>query len=137
MAPPWLQGRRWKGEKPGGLHSGPAALSCSHARCVPCLPPCAVEMPASAAAAKVDPALLAWATAADSTTSATRSLPASNTRVVEVFRLSADFRQATRIVRRPLPAVLPPGHVLIRRLWAGINASDVNYSAGRCACGGG
>jgi hypothetical protein len=29
-------------------------------------------------------------------------------------------------------AALPPGHVLLRRLFAGINASDVNYTSGRC-----
>lgn len=65
----------------------------------------AVEKPASAEAARVDPALRAWATAA---------LPADSTRVIEVHTLSADFRAATRIARRPLTAVLPPGHVLIR-----------------------
>ncbi|EFN55092.1 hypothetical protein CHLNCDRAFT_134990 [Chlorella variabilis] len=86
-----------------------------------------VEMPSSAAAARVDPALRAWATAGG----AAPGLPTAATRVVEVYRLSSDFRAATRIVRRPLPAQLPPGAVLVRRLYAGINASDVNFSAGR------
>lgn len=76
-----------------------------HACCPAACPYHAVAKPASAEAARVDPALLAWATAA---------LPADSTRVVEVHKLSNDFRAATRIVRRPLPAVLPPGHVLIR-----------------------
>lgn len=77
---------------------------------------------AGAATARPDPALLAWAIS---------GLPASSTRVVEVQRLSTDFRAATRVVQRALPASLPPGSVLIRRLFAGVNASDVNYSAGR------
>jgi hypothetical protein len=84
-------------------------------------------MPASAAAASVDPALRGWATAA---------LPAASTAAIEVHRLSLNFREATRTVQRPLPAVLPPGCVLVRRLYAGINASDVNYSAGRWAGAG-
>ncbi|PSC71056.1 zinc-binding alcohol dehydrogenase domain-containing 2 [Micractinium conductrix] len=81
-----------------------------------------VPMPAAAAAAAVDPTLLSWAT---------RGRPPSITRAIEVHRLSLDFGQATRIVTRQLPAALPPGCVLIRRLYAGINASDVNYTAGR------
>ncbi|KAL4452074.1 hypothetical protein ABPG75_007736 [Micractinium tetrahymenae] len=89
-----------------------------------------VAKPASAAAAAVDPALRAWALAGDPG-SASSALPASSTRVIEVHRLSTDFRAATRIVQRPLPAALPDGSVLLRRLYAGINASDVNYSAGR------
>lgn len=93
-------------------------------------------MPSAAAAVRVNPALLAWATAGAGGTKASSSspssaLPASETRVVEVQKLSVDFRQATAIVRRPLPASLPAGAVLIRRLFAGVNASDVNYSAGR------
>jgi NADPH:quinone reductase-like Zn-dependent oxidoreductase/short-subunit dehydrogenase len=52
--------------------------------------------------------------------------------VVQVWQLSPDFRAATRLVRAPLPALpLPPGKVLVRRLWAGVNASDVNFSSGR------
>lgn len=83
-----------------------------------------VAMPASAAAAAVDPALRDWALAGISHGEAA-------TRAVEVHQLSLDFRQATRIVRRVLPAPPPPEAVLIRRLYAGINASDVNYSAGK------
>lgn len=81
-----------------------------------------VEQPPAMAAAeaRVMPALRSWATQR-----------ASSTRLIEVHRLSTDFRAASRLVSRPLPATLPPGAVLIRRLWSGINASDVNYSAGR------
>ncbi len=45
--------------------------------------------------------------------------------------LSTDFRAATRIEREPLPPQLPPGHILVRRAYAGVNASDLNYTAGR------
>lgn len=81
-------------------------------------------MPASAVAAQVDPALVSWATGGTGSS----KLPASSAQVIEVHRLSTDFRAATHIVRRPLPAALPPGTVLIRRAYVGINASDVNYS---------
>ena len=92
-----------------------------------------------AAAAAVDPALRAWALSTGSSSSGGSSrrppgsLPAASCRCIEVHTLSTDFRAATRVVARPLPAALPPGAVLIRRLFAGVNASDVNYSAGRCA----
>ncbi|KAL4437515.1 hypothetical protein ABPG77_003496 [Micractinium sp. CCAP 211/92] len=89
-----------------------------------------VAKPASALASAVDPALRAWALGSPASGPAT-SLPASSTRVIEVHRLSTDFRAATRIVHRPLPPALPEGTVLLRRLYAGINASDVNFSAGR------
>lgn len=54
-------------------------------------------------------------------------------RVVKVHQLSTDFRAATRIFSEPLPAPaqLPAKGVLIRRLYTGVNASDVNFSAGR------
>lgn len=84
-------------------------------------------MPASAAAERVDPALVSWVRGSASA----GSLPAASTRVIEVHRLSTDFRAATHIVQRPLPAALPAGTVLIRRAFVGINASDVNYSGKR------
>jgi len=46
-------------------------------------------------------------------------------------RLSNDFREATRVVSQALPSSIPAGHVLLRLAFAGINASDVNFSAGR------
>jgi NADPH:quinone reductase-like Zn-dependent oxidoreductase len=46
-------------------------------------------------------------------------------------RLSVDFSDCTRIVSEQLPPSLPEGHVLMRRIWAGINASDVNFTSGR------
>lgn len=51
---------------------------------------------------------------------------------VRVVRLSPDFPAATRLERLPLPALpLPPGKALVRRVWAGVNASDVNFTSGR------
>lgn len=54
---------------------------------------------------------------------------------IQVHTLSSDFNAATRIVTAPLPAAsaLPPGTLLLRRVFVGINASDINYTAGRWA----
>mmetsp|Transcript_13426 Transcript_13426/g.33880 ORF Transcript_13426/g.33880 Transcript_13426/m.33880 type:complete len:638 (+) Transcript_13426:185-2098(+) len=70
-----------------------------------------------------DAALAAWATAA---------LPNSQ-HALQVHTLSEDFRAATRLVSSPLPRAgsLPRGAILIRRLYTGVNASDVNFTAGR------
>lgn len=52
---------------------------------------------------------------------------------VELHTLSVDFAAATRLVR--VPMVQPAkGQVVVRRAWAGVNASDINFSAGRCVC---
>ncbi|CAI5495651.1 unnamed protein product [Closterium sp. Naga37s-1] len=56
-----------------------------------------------------------------------------NFRKLVVQRLSSDFRQATNIIEAPLPLPVPAGKVLLRVRYAGVNASDVNYSAGRYA----
>ena len=48
-----------------------------------------------------------------------------------MVKLSADFRAATRIATLPLQHPPPAGTVTVRVLWAGINASDVNFSSGR------
>lgn len=55
------------------------------------------------------------------------------TRAVAVQRLSNDFRAATALVPDwPLPSQpLGEGQVLLRTVYAGINASDVNYTSGR------
>ena len=47
------------------------------------------------------------------------------------MRLSDNFRKAVEIVSCDLPAEIPAGCVVMKRLWAGVNASDVNFSAGR------
>ncbi len=50
-------------------------------------------------------------------------------RKLVVKRFSRNFREATEIVETPLE--MPgPGQVLVRNLYAGVNASDVNISAG-------
>lgn len=51
-------------------------------------------------------------------------------RKVVVRALTADFAAATAI--ETVPMIRPgPGEVLIERLWTGVNASDVNFTAGR------
>ncbi|KAG0624469.1 hypothetical protein M758_3G250400 [Ceratodon purpureus] len=50
---------------------------------------------------------------------------------VVVHTLSSDFRAATRVVTVNYKPPVKPGHVLIKYLYVGINASDINYSAGR------
>jgi NADPH:quinone reductase-like Zn-dependent oxidoreductase len=49
---------------------------------------------------------------------------------VVVHRLSSNFAAATRVVSAPTP-VPREGEVLIERRWTGVNASDVNFTAGR------
>ena len=56
-------------------------------------------------------------------------VPDASRRVV-VHRLSSDFAAATRVVSAPTP-VPKRGEVLIERRWTGVNASDVNFTAGR------
>ncbi len=63
---------------------------------------------------------------------ASQHLPSTFRKVV-VTQLSPNFRAATATVEAPMPSpsALPPGHVLVRRLFTGANASDVNFSSGR------
>ncbi|CAI0447150.1 unnamed protein product [Linum tenue] len=53
-----------------------------------------------------------------------------------VHTLSHNFRNATRIVRTPLKLPLGPHQVLVKIIYAGVNASDVNFSSGRYFSGG-
>lgn len=55
---------------------------------------------------------------------------------IQVVKLSNDFREATTIVRCPLTQAVPPGHLLVRRVYAGVNASDINFTSGRYFNGG-
>lgn len=57
-------------------------------------------------------------------------LPKSFEKIV-VHTLSHNFRSATKIVRTPLSLPIKPGHVLVKIIYAGVNASDVNFSSGR------
>ncbi|CAK9232791.1 unnamed protein product [Sphagnum troendelagicum] len=49
---------------------------------------------------------------------------------VVVHKLSADFRAATKIVTVFYKPPVKPGHILIKVLYAGVNASDINFSSG-------
>ncbi|KAK6136876.1 hypothetical protein DH2020_029388 [Rehmannia glutinosa] len=53
-----------------------------------------------------------------------------------VHTLSHNFRSATSVVRAPLRLPLQPDHVLLKIIYAGVNASDVNFSSGRYFSGG-
>lgn len=64
--------------------------------------------------------LCRWATQAE----------ASSRTKVQVQRLSNDFRAATEVVQERVPH-LKSGQVLVRRAFAGVNASDVNFTSGR------
>ncbi|BBH09551.1 hypothetical protein Prudu_022080 [Prunus dulcis] len=57
-------------------------------------------------------------------------LPQSFEKLV-VHTLSHNFRNATGVVRTPLRLPIKPDHVLVKVIYAGVNASDVNYSSGR------
>lgn len=57
-------------------------------------------------------------------------LPSSYRRI-QVVRLSHKFREATALVTTAPPPLPPAGHLLLRRVWAGVNASDINFSSGR------
>lgn len=48
-----------------------------------------------------------------------------------VHTLSHNFRSATSIVRTPLRLPIKTDHVLVKIIYAGVNASDVNFSSGR------
>lgn len=53
---------------------------------------------------------------------------------IQVVRLTPKFREAVQAVTVDMPSVpagIPAGQVLVRRLFVGINASDINYTSGR------
>ncbi|XP_010479454.1 PREDICTED: zinc-binding alcohol dehydrogenase domain-containing protein 2 isoform X2 [Camelina sativa] len=53
-----------------------------------------------------------------------------------VHALSHNFRNATRKIRAPLKLPIGPHQVLLKIIYAGVNASDVNFSSGRYFGGG-
>ncbi|PWA97987.1 ARP protein (REF) [Artemisia annua] len=59
----------------------------------------------------------------------TVKIPQSIEKVI-VHTLSHNFRSATCVVRAPLKLPIKPGHVLLKIIYAGVNASDVNFSSG-------
>ncbi|XP_073270357.1 uncharacterized protein [Primulina huaijiensis] len=60
-----------------------------------------------------------------------------NFQKIVVHTLSHNFHSATSVVRAPLRLSLKPDHVLLKIIYAGVNASDVNFSSGRYFSGGG
>ncbi|KAH9620847.1 hypothetical protein KSS87_011829 [Heliosperma pusillum] len=50
---------------------------------------------------------------------------------IAVDSLNHNFRAATRILCAPLTQPINSNHVLVKILYAGVNASDVNFSSGR------
>lgn len=62
-------------------------------------------------------------------------LPKNFEKIV-VHTLTHNFRDATRIIRTPLRLLIEPQHVLVKIVYAGVNASDVNFSSGRYFQGG-
>lgn len=57
-------------------------------------------------------------------------IPQSCEKIV-VHTLSHNFRSATSIVCSPLRFPIKPHYVLLKVIYAGVNASDVNFSSGR------
>ncbi|GAB4853961.1 hypothetical protein Ancab_018169 [Ancistrocladus abbreviatus] len=57
-------------------------------------------------------------------------IPLSFEKIV-VHTLNHNFRSATSIVRVPLRLPIKPNYVLVKIIYAGVNASDVNFSSGR------
>lgn len=56
-------------------------------------------------------------------------IPQSFDKIV-VHTLSHNFRGATSVVHTPLRLPIKPDHVLVKIIYAGVNASDVNFSSG-------
>ncbi|XP_054786825.1 uncharacterized protein LOC129293048 isoform X2 [Prosopis cineraria] len=56
-------------------------------------------------------------------------LPENFEKIV-VHTLTHNFRNATSVVRTPLRLPVKPHHVLVKLIYAGVNASDVNFSSG-------
>ncbi|KAL2477245.1 ARP protein (REF) [Forsythia ovata] len=57
-------------------------------------------------------------------------IPQSFEKII-VHTLSHNFRSATSVVQAPLRLPLKPDYVLLKIIYAGVNASDVNFSSGR------
>ncbi|KAL7156794.1 hypothetical protein ABFS83_02G033100 [Erythranthe nasuta] len=62
-------------------------------------------------------------------------IPSSFEKIV-VHTLSHNFRNATSVVQVSLRLPLKPDYVLLKIIYAGVNASDVNFSSGRYFSGG-
>jgi len=54
----------------------------------------------------------------------------TNFKKLSVTSLTGDFRKATAVVSATLPATTPADHVYVETTYAGINASDLNFTKG-------
>ena len=52
-------------------------------------------------------------------------------RKVVCNKLSSVFREATEVLELPIPSTLKPTELLVRNAFAGVNASDINYTNGK------
>ncbi|CAM8914083.1 hypothetical protein QQ045_031278 [Rhodiola kirilowii] len=57
-------------------------------------------------------------------------IPQSYEKVI-IHKLSHNFRSASRIVHAPLKLPMKSDNILVKIIYAGVNASDVNFSSGR------
>jgi prostaglandin reductase 3 len=64
------------------------------------------------------------------TTTALMTTAARTFRRIVVHDLSVDFRAATSIISEDFPTTLHPKAVLVKNKYVGINASDINFTAG-------
>ncbi|WOK93988.1 zinc-binding alcohol dehydrogenase domain-containing protein 2 isoform X2 [Canna indica] len=64
------------------------------------------------------------------TTSANIILPDTFEKII-VHTLDHNFRSATKVVRAQLKLPVKPKHAIVKIIYAGVNASDVNFSSGR------
>ena len=55
----------------------------------------------------------------------------NNNRKVVCTKLSSVFREATSVIECPIPQIMKPTEILVRNAFAGVNASDINYTSGR------
>lgn len=62
--------------------------------------------------------------------SSSPALPLSN-RLLKVFQLSSNFREAVRVVGGEAVPALAPEELLLRNLYVGVNATDLNITSGR------
>ena len=57
------------------------------------------------------------------------SLPLQS-KVLKVFQLSSNFREAVRVVSETISSI-GNDEILVKNLYVGVNATDLNVSAGR------
>jgi hypothetical protein len=91
------------------------------------------KLPVSQLAAASAASMARFGSGSALATFAQQRLPQSYQKI-QVVRLTPKFKEAVQTVTVQMPAVpagIPAGQVLVRRLFVGINASDINYTSGR------